>query len=73
MLAGSVLQLEPRLSHGDAQRLRFGAAGHHTPVVVRKDDDRQVLQAGIEQLLAAGIKIVIVEETEDRHVTPRTV
>ena len=67
MPPGFILDLEPGDTHGNAERLDLGAAGDDTAVVVGEDDDRTVSQAWVEQLLAARVEVVAIDQGKDRH------
>ena len=67
MPPGFILDLEPGDTHGDAERFNFGAAGNDAAIVVREDDDRTVSQARVEQLLAARVKVVAINQSKNRH------
>ena len=67
MAPGVIPDLEPRDTHGDAERLDLGAACDDAAIVVGEDDDRTVLQTWVEQLLAARVEVVAINQGKDRH------
>jgi hypothetical protein len=59
-----VADLEPGRAHLDAQRFGFVRAGNGAAVVVGEDDERAVLQPGLEDAFAAAVEVVAVDEGE---------
>lgn len=59
-----VADLEPGRTHLDAQRFGLVRAGNGAAVVVGKDDERAVLQPGLEDAFAAAVEVVAVDEGE---------
>jgi len=59
-----VADLEPGRTHLDAQRFGFVRAGNGAAVVVGEDDERAVLQPGLEDAFAAAVEVVAVDEGE---------
>ncbi len=67
MPPGFVLDLEPRDTHGDAERLDLGAAGDDTAIVIGEHDHRAVYQAWVEKLLAARVEVVAINQGKNWH------
>jgi hypothetical protein len=55
---------EQGLAHEDAQRLRFGRAGHDAAVVVAEHHHGLAFEARLKGALAADVKIIAVDERE---------
>lgn len=53
-------------AHFDAQRFGFVRAGNGAAVVVGEDDDRAVLQPGLEDAFAVAVKVFAVDQGELR-------
>lgn len=64
-----VADLEPWVTHLDAQRFGFVAACDRATVVVAQHDQRAILEARLKHALAAAIKVVAVDQGE--HVSLR--
>lgn len=59
--------LEPRVTHFDAQVFGFLRPGDAAAVIVRENDDRHAAQLWSEDALTGTVEVVRIAERIDRH------
>ena len=64
-----LLLFKGRFAHGNAQCLGFVGPGDDTAVVIGQDHNGAILQPGIKNPLAGGVKIIAVNEGEHGYLS----